>query len=78
MYKTILQYESQGKPLSNVAGLDRQTMVTAFQHFDSVVLATDELILPQVSLDKLFFEYWNSSCWRSAFQPLTAGFCVNH
>ena len=48
MYKAVLREEGKDLVLSKVPGLDRQSMIIAFQRFDAVVVAPDELILPQV------------------------------
>ncbi|CAK8682972.1 unnamed protein product [Clavelina lepadiformis] len=50
VYKAVLREEGKDLVLSKVPGLDRQSMIIALQRFDAVVVAPDELILPQVSL----------------------------
>ncbi|XP_078489282.1 conserved oligomeric Golgi complex subunit 6 [Ciona intestinalis] len=49
VYKLILNQENKGR-LLQVPGLDRQAMMNAFQTFDSVAFAPDDLILRQVTL----------------------------
>lgn len=50
VYKNVLRHEHDTSPLARKEGLDRSTVITAFQRFDAIILSPNETVLSQVSL----------------------------
>merc|ERR1712136_300738 len=51
VYKNVLKHEHDNtEALVRKEGLDRSTVITAFQRFDAVILSPNETVLSQVSM----------------------------